>query len=142
MDDNDKKERVLHTRVPEHLDEEIRRRANRLGISVSNLVRNALGHAFGLVEDVIADSASVARSARGDEAPRPQQPRPPGPATVLGWQVLILNLNAICARCNAILPKGTEAALAVTDPPGGRDFICTPCLKEVRHDDDRDPSAD
>lgn len=132
-EDNDRKERVLHTRVPEHLDEEIRRRANRLGVSVSNLVRNALAHTFGLVEDVIADSASVARSARG-EGPPPSV-APGSPAAVLGWQVLVLNLNAICAQCNGILPRGTEAALAVKDPPGAREFICTNCLKELRHDD-------
>lgn len=145
-DDSDKKERVLHTRVPENLDEEIRRRANRLGVSVSNLVRNALAHTFGLVEDVIADSASVARSARGEGGePRPAQAGDPTgaprPTTVLGWQVLVLNLNAICVRCNAILPKGTEAALAVTDPPGPREFICGNCLKELRNDGTPEPGA-
>lgn len=148
-DDNDRKERVLHTRVSENLDEEIRQRANRLGISVSNLVRNALTHAFGLVEDVITDSASVARSARGEEAPaRPATPHAAAPqaSPVLGWQPLVLNLNAICGRCNAILPKGTEASLAVTGVPGSPEFICTSCLKELRHDsgspDPGDPPAD
>ncbi|GMV38479.1 MAG: hypothetical protein AMXMBFR64_01950 [Myxococcales bacterium] len=136
-EENDRKERVLHTRVPEHLDEEIRRRANRLGVSVSNLVRNALAHTFGLVEDVIADSASVARSARGEGPPPRVAPKP---AAILGWQALVLNLNAICAHCNVILPRGTEAALVVTDPPGSREFICTHCLKELRHDGSTGPS--
>ena len=46
---NSRKERVIHTRVPESLDDEIKRRATGLGLSVSNLVRNVLQHTFGLV---------------------------------------------------------------------------------------------
>ena len=64
--DEDEKERVIHTRVPESLEAELRKRAQELGISVSNLVRNVLGHAFGLVGDVVADSHAIARAARGE----------------------------------------------------------------------------
>src|SRR5262252_4462948 len=61
------KERVIHTRVPESLEAELRRRAQDLGISVSNLVRNVLGHAFGLVGDVVADSQAIARAVRAGD---------------------------------------------------------------------------
>jgi hypothetical protein len=64
-DDDERKERVIHTRVPESLEAELRERAQHLGISVSNLVRNVLGHAFGLVGDVVADGHAIARAARG-----------------------------------------------------------------------------
>lgn len=138
-EEKDRKERVIHTRVSETLDEEIRRRANGLGVSVSNLIRNALAHTFGLVEDVIADSASVARSARGEGPAAPPRTAAGAPSAasspaIFGWQVLVLNLNAICTHCNDIMPKGTEAALAVTDPPGARVFVCKRCLQEIRHD--------
>ena len=66
----EKKERVIHTRVPESLEAELRERAQDLGICVSNLVRNVLGHAFGLVGDVVADSHAIARAARGENAAR------------------------------------------------------------------------
>ena len=69
-DGPEKKERVIHTRVPESLEAELRERAKDLGISVSNLVRNVLGHAFGLVGDVVALVAPPAAGrpqARGDE---------------------------------------------------------------------------
>ena len=36
-DDKDKKANVIHTRVPDDLDAEIKRRAQSLGVSVSNL---------------------------------------------------------------------------------------------------------
>src|SRR2546427_8147322 len=82
-DEKEKKEKVIHTRISESLDEEIRRRAGRLGLSVSNLVRNVLLNTFGLVEDIVADSASIARSAQRENAsdarhsPRSRRGEPP-----------------------------------------------------------------
>ena len=128
--DPEKKERVLHTRVPERLETELRERAADLGISVSNLVRNVLGHAFGLVGDVVADSHAVARAARGGR-PEPARPAPPSaPALddVLAWQVIVLGKNALCTRCNAILPRGHDAAYGL----GSHLVICLPCLEELR----------
>src|SRR5258706_13793861 len=81
--DDEKKERVIHTRVPESLEAELRKRAQDLGISVSNLVRNVLGHAFGLVGDVVADSHAIARAARGARA---QPEAAPAPGDALAWQ--------------------------------------------------------
>lgn len=152
----EKKERVIHTRVPESLEAELRERSKHLGISVSNLVRNVLGHAFGLVGDVVADSQAIARAARGDGQPGippmpgppsiPGPPSMPGPAMpaapldaappaiddVLGWQPFILGKNAVCSRCNTILPRGTDAAASVADARAPRLVICLTCLKELR----------
>lgn len=139
--DNDKKERVIHTRVPAHLDETIRKRASGLGLSVSNLVRNVLSNTFGLVDSIVVDGTNIARAARGEAAVPGAKAPPPSPIAiapvstaaepmVLGWQEAKLALNAVCARCNAILPKGTRAAIAVTDRPGPRPFLCVRCLKE------------
>lgn len=129
-DDVEKKERVFHTRVPESLETQLREKAQDLGISVSNLVRNVLGHAFGLVGDVVADSHAVARAARGDK----KRATTPAPVTsvslddVLGWQQIVLNKNAVCAKCNAILPKGRDAAVGV----GTSLVVCPSCLEEIR----------
>ena len=124
-DEKDKKANVIHTRVPDDLDAEIKRRAQSLGVSVSNLVRNVLSHTFGLVGDIVADGAQIARSARDGS---------PAPTHVLGWQELTLNLNAVCDRCNAILARGTVATVAVTEGPGPRPFRCLTCVKELGHD--------
>src|SRR5436305_13284502 len=82
MSEDEKKERVIHTRVPESLESELRQKAQDLGISVSNLVRNVLGHAFGLVGDVVADGHAIARAARGHQpsghSGTPVPPAPPG----------------------------------------------------------------
>jgi hypothetical protein len=140
---DEKKQRVIHTRVSETMDQELKDRAASLGVSVSNLIRNVLQNTFGLVEDIVADSASVARSARGE--PRPEPLAAPAAAaapedqTVVGWQVLVLALNAICTRCNTILPRGSQAAMAIaaTGAARPREFICPACLKELGHEEPR-----
>jgi hypothetical protein len=127
-DAEERKERVIHTRVPESLEAELRQRAQGLGISVSNLVRNVLGHTFGLVGDVVADGHAIARAARGEAAKAAAAPSPPASIDdVLGWQRIVLAKNAVCARCNAILPKGQEAALGVNTQL----VVCPACLQEL-----------
>ncbi|MBA3456127.1 MAG: hypothetical protein H0T42_23715 [Deltaproteobacteria bacterium] len=126
----EKKERVIHTRVPESLEAELRERAQGLGISVSNLVRNVLGHAFGLVGDVFADTHAIARAARGETKKAGVTSTPPAAASiddVLGWQTIVLGKNAVCARCNAILPRGKPAAVGA----GTQLVVCPPCLEEL-----------
>ncbi|MFT7625255.1 MAG: plasmid stability protein [Myxococcota bacterium] len=126
---SEKKERVIHTRVPESLDEELRERAAKLGISVSNLVRNVLRNAFDLVEEVLVDTAGLARSARGDDPEQAPQPAPaPQP---LGRMKLILERNALCTSCNGLLPRGSEAAVAITTAGASAEMICLHCLEEV-----------
>jgi len=133
--ENEKKERVIHMRVEPSLDSELKERAGRLGLSVSNLVRNILQHTFGLAGDVIKDSAQVARSARGEPEPTYHtgsdgRDTPPVTGRAIGWQRFTLGLNALCERCNAILPKGSEAAIGVLDGPGRRPITCLTCAEE------------
>ena len=138
--DDDRKERVLHTRVPEKLENELKERAVELGVSVSNLVRNVLTHAFGLAGDVGADGARVARAATG--APRPAAASANDAADVIGWQQLVLQKNAVCSQCNDILPRGRDAAIAITEGSGPRAILCLRCLEELRNDDQSDQRRD
>ena len=140
---NDRKERVIHTRVAEDLDEEIKRRAQNLGVSVSNLVRNILQNTIGLVEDIIEGGTGNTRAARwdDDEEETPTPPRTAKEPQILGWQHATLAVNALCEKCNAILPRGTRAGIAVLDSPGTPSFRCERCIEEIQHDvDPRPPS--
>ena len=124
-----KKDRVLQARIPEQLDEELRDRAEDLGLSVSTVVRNVLLHTFNLVEGVVSDSAQIARVIQG----RPASPEPDSgnsSSSVIGWQETILNRNGVCEQCNAILAKGENAAVGL--PIQARPvLICTGCLASV-----------
>jgi len=68
---DERKEKVLHTRISEHLADDIRKVAEELRVPVSNLVRNVLEEAFSVVETVsenvgelleeVLDEAELAR---------------------------------------------------------------------------------
>lgn len=118
---NENKERVLHARIPESLDDAIRAHAAGLGVSVSNLVRSVLTNALGVV------GAAAGKPASGK---RPR--RSPDETRVLGWQEFTLEINAVCDRCNAVLRRGERAAISVVDHPVDRRPIrCLPCLEEL-----------
>jgi hypothetical protein len=140
VDLGERKERVLHTRVPKSLDRRIKRRARHLGLSVSTVVRSVLLSTFGLVEDIVTDSADIALSLAGEDvgARRDARARARGSSArdeaavdVLGWQEAILNLNAVCEQCNAVLRKGTRAAIGIRGESGPRVIICKRCLGKL-----------
>jgi hypothetical protein len=118
---------VLHARIPESLDDAIRAHAAGLGMSVSNLVRNVLANALEVVE------AAAGRAPRSSAA---RAGSPPAAGVVLGWQEALLELNAVCVRCNRILARGSRAAIAVIDGLAGtpRPIRCIPCLEELCRD--------
>ena len=121
------KDRVLQARIPEELDEELRDRAEQLGLSVSSIVRNVLSHTFDLVEGVVTDSAQIARAIQGREPLVAPEEDPAAESTVIGWQEAVLNRNGICEQCNAILPIGARAAVGVPTPPRPV-LLCLDCL--------------
>lgn len=125
---DERKERVIHTRVPESLDDEIKRKARRLGVSVSNLVRNVLERTVELVEDIVTDGAEIARSAGAGRRGRADEgdDEPAGSGRVLGWQRAVLEVNAVCERCNALLPRGSDAAIGLSARGPAR-FRCAAC---------------
>jgi hypothetical protein len=124
--DPGRKQKVLHTRVSATLEKDLKSKAAHLGISVSNLVRNALLNTVDLVETVVVDSARVAGSAKNLANPEAPPIRETG--TIIGWQELTLNLNAICTECNAILARGEKAAIALPIVSGNPRTRCLACL--------------
>jgi hypothetical protein len=131
--DDERKERVLHTRVPDSLDKHLKRRARTLGMSVSTVVRNVLLTTFGLVEDIVNDGTDIALAVTGQET-APRRPRSRAVASsdeVVAWQEAVLNVNAVCDRCNVILPKGVRAAVGIREQPGPPAILCPSCLAEL-----------
>ena len=65
-DERARKEKVLHTRIPASLEEEIKRLADALAIPVSNLVRNILQDTVGMVGTVADHVEGVVTGLRDD----------------------------------------------------------------------------
>lgn len=118
------KDKVLQARISEQLDEELRDRAEKLGLSVSTIVRNVLLNTFDLVEGVVVDSSQLARTLTGRNAVASALA---AEAEVIGWQELILNKNGVCESCNVILPVGERAAIGVPTGPRAT-LMCSDCL--------------
>lgn len=121
-------ERWLHARIPEQLEEALKREARRRRWPVSTLVRDVLEGALDLVEHIVEDSAAIARRARVAER---------GPVRsaldgVYGWQELILNRGATCSRCDTALRTGDPAFRGLSDEPGAPAFLCRICIRRLR----------
>lgn len=108
MAQEERKERVLHARIPAGLEEQIKRLAEGLRVPVSNLVRNML-------EDAIDVTRRVATPTKTTD--------------IYGWQELILNVVSRCVRCERELESGEQAYVGLTNHPRDtKQFCCPACL--------------
>jgi hypothetical protein len=129
-------ERWLHARIPEELEDALKREALRRRWPVSTLVRDVLEGALDMVEHIVEDSVEIGRRARGeaaqDHASRTPPRRRASLDAVYGWQELILNRGAECARCDTPLAVGDPAYRGLSDEPGPPAFLCRACIRRLR----------
>jgi hypothetical protein len=131
--EDEPKDKVLHTRIPESLEDAIKDKARRLRIPVSNLVRNVLEQAFQLVEEVVDDGLEIANTARRGaervrEAARRTRDRD---REIYGWQEMILNRDERCRDCGTELDRGKRACRGLSDEPGLHVFLCPGCVTKL-----------
>jgi hypothetical protein len=119
------KERWLHTRISQALEEALKREARRRRQPVSLLVRNVLEGTLDLVEDIVESSLVAGSRAR-------RRRRSNGLDDVYGWQELILNRAAGCGRCDTALGAGAQAWRGLSDRPGPPVFLCHACVGRLR----------
>jgi len=127
----DRQERWLHARISEHLEDALKREARRRRLPVSLLVRNVLEGALDLVEDIVETGLDVARRSQ-DLAHVARRWRPESTDDVYGWQALILNRAAACARCDTTLRAGENAHRGLRDRSGPPVFLCDGCVRGLR----------
>ncbi len=139
-DGDEKKERVLHTRVPAVLEQELKRLAQNIRVPVSNLVRTILEDAVAVadragrgVEEELhraAGRVSAQREAilrKRDEVVGRTKSGPLG--GIVGFQPMVLATDTHCAVCDAELSAGESAHLGVhSDPAAPRPIVCDACL--------------
>lgn len=129
--DPKRKERVIHTRVPAVLEQELKRLAETLKVPVSNVVRTIL-------EDAVAAVDSVGQKAEGElrqAAERLSRHRTAlkratrAPlAGIVGYQPLMLARAEKCALCDRALAAGEEGFLGIRDGIGPRVILGKECL--------------
>lgn len=133
---SEKKERVLHTRVPLVLERELKRFAENLRIPVSNLVRAILEDAMEAA-DVAGESVEgrLKRAAQTLGQGREQLKKRvlPDPFEgVFAFQPVTLAQPTTCAKCQKRLAAGSHAHLGLTDnpprKPQDRRFACDACV--------------
>jgi hypothetical protein len=132
----DRKERVLHTRVPALLERELKRFAENLRVPVSNLVR-------AILEDAITAADAAGESVEGrlkraaaqieHERERLKRRVTPDPfAGVFAFQPVTLAQPSACAKCGRELVRGERAHLGLSETPprsaADRIVVCDTCL--------------
>lgn len=65
-DPEERKDKILHARIPEKLEAQLKQEARKMRIPVSNLVRNILEDTFHFVDDIVADSFEIVDTVRRD----------------------------------------------------------------------------
>ena len=146
---DDKKERVLHTRVPAVLEAELKRFAQNLRVPVSNLVRTILEDALEVADaagDRVEERLRKAATQLQVERERLRKKIKPDPlGDVYAFQGVTLAQPAQCAKCDRPLEAGDHAHLGLVDPNVGGDtriFVCDACLpKHDRKDDEKEKQS-
>jgi hypothetical protein len=130
-----RQERWLHTRISEELADALKEEARRRRTPISLLVRHVLENALNLVEDIVADGIHIARAAGNGDGGIGNTPDPTGLEDVYGWQELVINRSATCARCSGELAAGTKAHRGLSERPGAPVFLCATCIRQLRRAD-------
>lgn len=135
--DDKKKERVIHTRVPAVLEQELKRLAENIRVPVSNLVRAILEDAVsmadragrGVEEELHKAATNLSSKREAILAKKEKVVAQKALEGVIGFQPLVLASEAICAKCLTPLHPGDEAHLGITaDASAPRVVVCEPCV--------------
>ena len=138
-DDKPRKERVLHTRVPAVLEQELKRLATSLKVPVSNVVRTILEDAVDAVDTVGKAAEGELRDVANRLEERRGKLRHAAAATaadvtaplagVVGYQPLLLARAEHCCLCGRSVAAGEQAYLGIREvAEGPRVVLGKECL--------------
>jgi hypothetical protein len=81
------------------------------------------------LDEVSANDTSVAESPGRVEAPPSEED---ALAHVYGWNRVVANRDALCARCSAVIRRGDDAMVGLSDDPTKpRAWLCAPCSEQL-----------
>ncbi len=150
MPEDERKARIIQTRVPDDLSDTLQKEAKRMRVTVSQLIRNVLEDTFELVDNVVAETRNlgeivrrdakrlaqsaggVARSAKGGSRAAVERLPSLRPfAEVDAWQEVLVNRDAECAQCGAALTRGKAALLGLVAEGTSRPWLCLSCGSQL-----------
>lgn len=117
-----RKDRLIQTRVDRRLQGVLVEQARRRRMSVSNLVRGVLEDAFGLADPdvgplVDSEEHGAAMPTLADSL-----------AHVYAWNAVVLGKSATCSRCRTGMAAGASALIGLSeDPDAERAWLCSEC---------------
>jgi hypothetical protein len=127
-----KKERVLHTRIPLVLEQELKRFARSMRVPVSNVVRVILEDALmvadrasGRVEEQLRNAVHAVSSEREQIRSKLRKLDPMD--GIIAFQPIILAQDAECTRCQCSLTLGGHGWLGIASKPGPPVIVCDDC---------------
>jgi len=118
-----RKDRVLNTRISEELDEQLRKTAEEMDVSVSQLVRRALtrtvdmvgnlsGNVEHLVQEVVADVQNITNVGKGELSVRDLRSNPLL-EKVIGWQEIKTQRRMRCSLSGEAIEMGASSYASV-----------------------------
>lgn len=145
--EEERKDRVIQTRVPKDLESTLKEAAEQKRMTVSHLIRNVLEDTFNLVDGIVADSSALvehvtrdarrlAATARGESLGKPLTPAKQGGTlasqlldNVDAWQDVIVNKPGQCIECGKDLNRGERAFRGLTTAPEiPVVWLCSDCI--------------
>ena len=115
----ERKSRVIQTRVPQDLEDTLKTAAESKRMTVSHYIRHVLEDTFNLVEGIVQDSSTLMENASRDakrlaarakgELPDDEEAKAELLDEVDAWQDVILNKETSCIQCDAPLKRGSKA---------------------------------
>ena len=139
--DDKKKERVIHTRVPAVLEQELKRLADNIRVPVSNLVRAILEDAVavadragrGVEEELHKAATNLSTKREAILAKKEKVVTAKALEGVIGFQPIMLATESVCAKCLTALHPGDDAHLGISaDAAAPRVVVCEHCVPKKK----------
>ncbi len=137
----DRKSRVIQTRVPQDLEDTLKSAAEKKRMTVSHFIRYVLEDTVNLVDGIVADSSTLMENAKDEakklaatargEMPDDEDDRQALLDSVDAWQDVIVNRPNECLGCQAELKRGKKAYRGLGGKGEGAVWLCESCIEDL-----------
>ena len=137
----ERKSRVIQTRVPQDLEDTLKDAAEKQRMTVSHFIRHVLEDTFNLVDGIVHDGSTLmenasrdakrlAARARGEEL-NEEDEKQILLDEVDAWQDVIVNKPSSCLGCNAELKRGAKAYRGLGAKADQAVWLCATCIENL-----------